>query len=97
MAEYHLTQLAADDITAIADYTFERFGIDQALKYQDRLFRTFDLIAENPMLGTNQSHTWPNTRRFASGYHQIFYKADVSGILILRILGPGQNPSLHIE
>ncbi|MGI9305106.1 MAG: type II toxin-antitoxin system RelE/ParE family toxin [Gammaproteobacteria bacterium] len=92
MAEYWLLCDAEADLDEIADYTIEKFGLEQARVYKDGLKRAFQLLAENPLIGSDQGHIRPNVRRFVHKSHAIYYRLDGDDVLILRILGPGQDP-----
>lgn len=97
MPELRFTQAAAEDLASIADYTIERHGVRQARSYRDRLFRAFDLIVERPFIGSNQSHVRSDTRRLVHESHGIYYEVGSTEILVLRILGPGQDPTRHLR
>lgn len=93
MADYALTRRAESDLADIAEFTTERFGTDQARGYRDGLIEAFELIARFPALGTDQGHLKPGARRLVHGSHAIYYRQRRDGVLILRILGPGQDPT----
>jgi len=54
---YRLSRLAAADLEEIAEYTIERFGINQARRYRDGLKTCFDQLAENHHSVMHQN--WP--------------------------------------
>lgn len=95
MPDYQLTQHAEKDLQAIARYTLQHFGISQARRYRDQLFKMFDLLAEFPFIGSDQSHIRPNIRRHRFNSHVIYYRTEQKGIVILRLLGANQDPLLH--
>jgi len=86
MAEYRLSGKAAFDLGEIADYTVERFGIDQARRYRDGLKTCFDQLAENPRMGRRTEHLARGLRRFEHQSHIVFYRSEADGLLIVRIL-----------
>ena len=51
MAEYRLTRRAESDLSGIANYTIETFGIEQARRYRDQLEGCFEKLAQNSRLG----------------------------------------------
>lgn len=55
MASYHLSNLADEDLGNIAIYSIQRFGINQARLYRDGLFKTFEMISDFPLIGSDQS------------------------------------------
>jgi toxin ParE1/3/4 len=91
-SRYRLTEQAEEDLASVADYTSERFGIAQARKYGAELFRTFDLLVAFPFLGTAQDRVEPGLRRIVHGSHSIYYMAGDSEIVIVALLGPGEDP-----
>ena len=54
MAEYRLTRRAEADLSGIADYSIETFGIEQARRYRDQLEDCFETLAQNPRLGSER-------------------------------------------
>jgi len=95
MPDYQLTQHAEQDLLAIARYTLQHFGVSQARRYRDRLLKMFELLAEFPFIGSDQSHIKPNVRRHRFDSHVIYYRTTPKSIVILRILGVNQDPLLH--
>lgn len=96
MVEYRLTKRAEKDLTKIAIYTLQNFGLRQAQLYRDGLFKTFDTIAEFPLIGSDQGHIKLMVRRFVYESHSIYYRLSDNGIVILRLLGPGEDPIRHL-
>ncbi|WP_161990593.1 type II toxin-antitoxin system RelE/ParE family toxin [Candidatus Methylobacter oryzae] len=92
MANYRLSKLADKDLGNIACYTIQRFGIRQASLYRDGLFKAFEMISDFPLIGSDQSQIKKDIRRHVHESHSIYYRVDVDEILILRILGPGEDP-----
>ena len=54
MTEHRFSRRAALDLEAIAEYTIERFGVEQARGYRDDLSACFDRLADNARL-----QNWP--------------------------------------
>ena len=48
MADFRLSERAASDLSGIADYTIQDFGIEQARRYRDGLVRSFRQLSDNP-------------------------------------------------
>ena len=92
MTKYLLLKKAEKDIENIANYTIQKFGIKQARVYRDDLFKSFEMISEFPLIGSNQDHIKKNIRRHVHEYHSIYYRVDIHGITIYRILSPGEDP-----
>jgi len=86
MTEYRLSGKAAFDLREIADYTIERFGIDQARRYRDGLKICFEQLADNPQMGRRTEHLARGLQRFEHRSHIVFYRAEPDGLLIVRVL-----------
>ena len=96
MPDYVLTRAADEDLTEIYRYTFTEFGESQAETYFDSLEECLNHLAENPELGLDVSSVRDGYRRFVHKQHMIFYKPTDSGILVVRILGPGMLLERHL-
>ena len=97
MLELRLTKAADADLTPIAEYTIERYGLKQARAYADGLFKALALLTENPQLGSDQGQVRANTRRLVHESHRIYYEVGEAQVLVLRILGPGQDPLRQLQ
>jgi toxin ParE1/3/4 len=96
MPDYRLSKHAEKDLGAIASYTLQNFGITQARLYRDGLFKVFEMLSDFPLIGSDQSHIKQNVRRHVYESHSIYYRVDTNRIIILRILGPGEDPFRHL-
>lgn len=92
MAEYRLSQSAKEDLIVIAQYGDEHFGVAQSSRYRDQLKQRFLILAEQPQLYPAVNHIRPGYRRSVCGVHSIYYRFDVQGVEIMRIL-KHQDPS----
>ena len=86
MAEYRFSSRAASDLDAIAEYTIERFGIEQARRYRDELRACFDQLVDNPGLGRRAEQLGVGLRRYEHRSHIIFFQAVDTDIHIVRVL-----------
>ena len=96
MAEYRLTRRAETDLSGIADYSIETFGIEQARRYRDQLEDCFETLAQNPRLGRSAERFAPGLRRFEHRSHSVFYTENERGIAIVRVLHAGMDPLRHL-
>jgi toxin ParE1/3/4 len=84
---------ARADLKAIFKYTFRRYGLKQAEKYQTDLKRSAQTAAQFPYLG--RRYTTRNGKlfmRYNSGRHVIFYvDTESGGITVVRILHDAMN------
>lgn len=87
-----LRQEALDDLDGIATYTLESFGAAQAARYKENFLKALDLLAVFPLLGP-ETGIRPGLRRHVHASHAIYYRVDGEDIVIIRILGPGMDPT----
>ena len=97
MLDVRLSRSADADLFEIVYYTAERFGEAQSEIYSDGLLAAIDLLSEYPLIGTDASDVRASTRRLVHEHHNIFYEVLESEVLVLRILGPGQDPQEHLS
>jgi len=87
MAKYFLTSKAINDLSAIWEYTFDKWSERQADKYHEMLTSSFEDIVKQPALGKKYPEIDMNLMGFRVGKHIIFYRiANSIDIEILRIL-----------
>lgn len=86
MTAARLTPAAKADLSAIWDYTAERWGVAQAESYVRQLQVAIAALATNPRLGSPADHVRPGYRRHRNGSHLIFYRQQADMIEIVRIL-----------
>lgn len=84
---------AEGDVALIADYTRNRWGEDQALRYLDDLEACCEKLAAYPELGRACDDVRPGLRRMEHGKHVIFYRQQSEGILVTRILHQSMLPA----
>ena len=61
------------------------------------LHEAFELLADRPLLGTNQARIKPGLWRLLHESHVIYYRPRTAGVLIVDILHQAQDPSWHFE
>lgn len=82
---FRLSQAAQEDVTSIAVFGIERFGIEQAHQYHMALFQVFDLLAENPRMARDRREIDPPVRAHPFKSHVVIYRIDGPDILIIRV------------
>lgn len=87
MALYRLTRAADEDFERIFEFGIDRFGLEQALNYQNGMTRRFGEIAAHPERYQTVEHIRPGYRRSVYGAHSIYYSIEPSFVLVVRILG----------
>lgn len=96
MADYRLSGQASTDLEAIAEFTINRFGIEQARQYRDESKGCFRTLAESPTLGRRAEHLAKGLRRFEHGSHIIFYMPLDDGVLVVRVLHVRMDARRHL-
>lgn len=96
MARYALSAAADSDLSDIYTFTFSEFGERQADAYFESLEECLTRLAGNPKLGREVGFLRRNYRLFVHQRHSIFYTGTRSGILIIRVLGPGMSPDAQL-
>jgi toxin ParE1/3/4 len=97
MPAAHFSASATRDMEEIDDYTVDRWGEVQAIRYLDQLQSCCSRIARNPLLGRQCSEIFPGLRRFEHAKHVIFYSQQDSDVFIWRILHESMVPGIHIR
>jgi len=78
---------------AIARYTFEQWGVAQAVRYAKSLEICFQTLAENSRIGRACDAISSGLRRHEIGKHIVFYRLKPGGIRIVRVLHQQMIPS----
>ena len=97
MAGSELTETADRRLEDIYRYSVVTFGLDTAMRYLNGLHQAFELLAENPRIGTDQGWIKPDYRRLVHESHVIYYRPAEAGVLIVEILHKAQDPASHFE
>jgi toxin ParE1/3/4 len=83
---YRLSDAAEADLDGILDYTWTRYGADQAKRYYLDLRETMTLLADTPLIARERHDLKPPVRVHPHGRHLIVYQALGTHILIVRVL-----------
>ncbi|KIA90763.1 type II toxin-antitoxin system RelE/ParE family toxin [Kaistella jeonii] len=86
MFRFILNVCAEEDLERIYDYGVGQFGIMQADRYYDKLFRYFEMIASNPLMFPISRQN-PSYRSCVSGVDTIYFKINNDVIEIMAIIG----------
>lgn len=86
MADYHLAPAAQRDLEDVFDYTVERWGPVQAMRYAERIVAACADLADAPERAQRCDHVRPGYRRRAVEQHVIYFQATAYGIAVIRIL-----------
>ena len=89
MRRYDLSDAADEDLSDIYTFTYSEFGERQADAYFQSLEECLERLAQNPRLGRDAASLRKGYRLFVHKRHSIYFTQNVSGIFIVRVLGPG--------
>jgi toxin ParE1/3/4 len=83
---------AEADLLSIDAHTLRIWGEHQRLLYMDHLEECCKMLAENPALARACDDVRRGLRRMECGRHVVFFRKDVKGILVWRILHQSMLP-----
>jgi toxin ParE1/3/4 len=95
MALFRLSRRAEADLLSIGAYTLRTWGEDQTARYLEDLEACCQMLADSPALGRLCDDVRTGLRRMERGGHIVFYRQDVEGILVSRILHQRMLPERH--
>jgi toxin ParE1/3/4 len=90
---YRLSDAAEADLDGILDYTWTRYGADQAKRYYLELRDTMALLAGAPLIARERRGLTPPVRIHPHKQHLIVYQAREGHVLIVRVL----HQSMDVE
>lgn len=96
MSGYRLSRAADHDIESIANYTLEKWGINQVKSYIGGLVACCHDIARSDHIGRDASEFAENLFRFTYQSHIIFFIRQSNGILIVRVLHKSMDFKRHL-
>lgn len=83
---YRLSRRAKEDIIGIYVESAALFGAQQAESYHARLRRTFETLADNPLIARERTEITPPVRVHSCGSHIVVYVVEPDGgILVVRV------------
>ena len=95
MSTFRFSRRAEADLVSIGNYTLRTWGKAQTTRYIDDLEAFCHTLADNPALGRACENVRPGLRRLEHGKHVVFYRRELTGILISRILHQSMLPHKH--
>jgi toxin ParE1/3/4 len=96
MAEYRLSPKAQRDLDGIFDYTVERWGLLQALRYTDLIEAACARLANAPLQSQDCAVIRPGFRRRNVEQHAIYFRQTSYGIAVIRILHQRMDAVRHL-
>jgi len=98
LSGYRLSPKAVSDLEGIWRYSAQTWSVERADRYIDDLTVLFDVLVSHPEVARERKEFNPPVRIHPHQRHLIIYTIAAGHILIIRILGGGQNwrSILHI-
>ena len=87
MYKFIISFEAEEDIIRIFEYEFNKFGINQAEVYYEKLYKCFDKIASNPFMFPEVVKYNIVIRYCLCGVDTIYYKITAAQVEIITIIG----------
>ena len=94
---YSLSVEASTDLDSILNYSFINLGANVMVKYHNLLEKCFEILDDNPDLGTEVEHIRSDYLCFQHRSHLIFFKKRKEGILIVRLLHAHMDALRHFN
>lgn len=91
LTAYRLTPTAQRDLEDIWLYTAQTWSMAQADRYTDIIEDTFDRLLFMPEMARERLEFDPPVRIHPSAEHLIIYRVEEDQLVILRVLGAGQD------
>lgn len=96
MTGYRLSPAAQQDLSAIWDYTQERWDATQAEIYIFEMRAAIERIAADPQRGRTCSDIRDGYRRYSIGSHLIFYTQGPNRVDVIRIVHQRMDIGRHL-
>ena len=91
-----LTEIARADLAKIRRYSIRTWGRDQTSKYLDALRDTMKGLARGTVFTRTRDDLRPAIQMASSGRHSIFFEADDSRVLVVRVLHDRMDYRRHL-
>ena len=97
MKRLALTEIARADLASIRRYSTRTWGRDQTTKYMDALRDTMKGLVRGTVVTRTRDDLRPAIQMVTSGRHSIFFEADESRILVVRVLHDSMDYRRHLN
>ena len=91
-----LTEIARADLARIRRYSTRTWGRDQTAKYMDALRDTMKGLVLGTGVTRARDDLRPGIQMATSGRHSIFFEADDSRVLVVRVLHDRMDYRRHL-
>ena len=91
-----LTDAAVADLRSIREYTVERWGEEQEVRYLDAMWQKFEEIQADPTRWRFREDLFPKCQIAAQGRHVVLFCIQGQVLQIVRILHGAMDHARHI-
>jgi toxin ParE1/3/4 len=91
------TEIARADLASIRRYSTRTWGQDRTTQYMDALRDTMKSLVRGRVTARNREDLRPGISMATSGRHCIFFEADDSRILVVRVLHDRMDYRRHLH
>lgn len=92
-----LTEIARADLASIRRFSTRSWGRDQTSRYIDALRDTMKGLVRGTVITRARDDLRPGVLMASSGRHSIFFEADDSRILVVRVLHDRMDYRRHLD
>ncbi len=96
MRRVRLSPKAKSDINSIWDYTYDKWGQEQAEKYVCDLWDNIQLLKKDLSLSCDINNIRVGYKKIRSGSHVVFFKVTNDDIDVIRILHKQMDFDRHL-
>jgi toxin ParE1/3/4 len=92
-----LTEIARADLKSIRRYSTRTWGQDRTSRYMGAIRDTMKALVRATVATRNRDDLRPGLQMATSGRHCIFFEADQSRVLVVRVLHDRMDYRCHLE
>lgn len=97
MRRLELTEIAGADLKSIRRYSSRTWGSDRTAQYMREMRDTMKRLVVGTEVSRNRDDLRRGLQMATSGRHRIFFEADQSRVLVLRVLHDRMDYRRHLE
>jgi len=93
---YILSDAAADDLDRIWIFGLNRWDLNQADRYHQKILDMLNFLCENPDLGKSRDELGASYQSYLVGSHVVFYRRYEQTIKVIRVLHQRTDSVRHL-
>lgn len=97
MRRLDLTEIARADLKSIRRYSQRTWGLERTAQYMAELRAAMKGLVAGTVVSRNRDDIRPGLQMVTSGRHCVFFEADQSHILVVRVLHDRMDYQRHID